>query len=53
MPQVPNTNIDKANGTEPNQEIEKNLTKLKVFKPFFKNKPNLYKTQNLMINLRK
>ena len=39
MPQGANTNTIKANGTEPNQEKQKILHKIKVSQPFSKMNP--------------
>ena len=37
MPQGANTNIHKLNGTQPNQNFEKNCSKIKFPTPFSKN----------------
>ena len=36
MPQGANTNTNKPNGTQPNQEIEKKIAKIRVPNPFSK-----------------
>ena len=41
MPQGANTNTHKTNGTQPNQNFEKDLPKNKVPNPFFKKSPIL------------
>jgi len=46
MPQGANINTNKANGTEPKQEIVEKFHKIEVSQPFFKNIPTHAKSIN-------